>query len=206
MIETHIKNMRAAIILASFLLSILIINNSYAQTDDNIQDDVSIVTIVGNDTQGNNIELEVVLSRGIMMMSRGSMMMDPTMMFGMPMMMQMMNMGQGMGMGMGMSQDMMTQMQQKINLWIRSHYLIQGGSITIDDSTYIIEAGSARISNDKIFINAIIDQGLSRNGKVITWGVLNSDDGLKGRILIWESRTQLTSIKFTAKGSIESAF
>jgi hypothetical protein len=145
------------------------------------------------------------------------MMMDPTMMFGMPMMMQMMaqmqmqmGMGQGMGgMGMGgmggMAQNMV-QIQQQMNAWMRSHYIVQGGSITIGDSTYMIEAGNARISDDgRIFVNAVIDQGLNRNGKVIAWGILGSDDGLKGRILLWEARTLLHSVKFTAKGSVEDA-
>jgi hypothetical protein len=64
-----------------------------------------------------------------MMLSRNAMMMDPTMMFGMPMMMMMqmmvgMNMNQGMGMGMQNSnmQSMIAQMQNSINTWVRSHY------------------------------------------------------------------------------------
>nr|BAE03243.1 hypothetical protein HGIII-18 [uncultured Candidatus Nitrosocaldus sp.]BAL60307.1 hypothetical conserved protein [uncultured crenarchaeote] len=147
-----------------------------------------------------------------MMMGRASMMMDPTMMFGMPMMMQMMMQMQmmGMGQGMGMGQAAIAQiqqMQQQMNAWMRSHYIVQGGSIAIGDSMYMIEAGNARISDDgRVFVNAVIDQGLNRNGKVIAWGTLGSDDGLKGRILLWEARTLLHSVKFTAKGSVEDAF
>ncbi len=93
-----------------------------------------------------------------------------------------------------------------MNAWMRSHYIVQGGSITIGDSTYMIEVGNARLSDDgRVFINAVIDQGLNRNGKVIAWGTLDRDDGLKGRILLWDGRTQLNSVKFTANGSVEDA-
>ncbi|MEM4285402.1 MAG: hypothetical protein QW684_04255 [Candidatus Nitrosocaldus sp.] len=209
--------------------TLIAIPNSYAQQTPStpttipsfqipdIREDIKILTLTGRDAQGNPVSIELILSRGTMMMARASMMMDPTMMFGMPMMMQMMSqmqmmgMGQGMGMGgMGMGQTtiaQMQQMQQQINAWMRSHYIVQGGSIAIGDSMYMIEAGNARISDDgRVFVNATIDQGLNRNGKVIAWGTLGSDDGLKGRILLWEARTVLHSVKFTAKGSVEDAF
>ncbi|GBC73026.1 hypothetical protein HRbin04_00422 [archaeon HR04] len=206
--------------------TIIAIPNSYAQQTPStttpstipsfqipdIREDIKILTLTGNDTQGNPVSIELILSRGTMMMGRASMMMDPTMMFGMPMMMQMMMQMQmmGMGQGMGMGQAAIAQiqqMQQQMNAWMRSHYIVQGGSIAIGDSMYMIEAGNARISDDgRVFVNAVIDQGLNRNGKVIAWGTLGSDDGLKGRILLWEARTLLHSVKFTAKGSVEDAF
>jgi hypothetical protein len=37
------------------------------------------------------------------------------------------------------------------------------------------------------------------------YGALDKDDGLKGRILLWEGRTQLSSTKIVASGSIEDA-
>jgi len=165
---------------------------------------VKIITINGKDSYGNAVSMEIIISRGMMMLSRNTMMMDPTMMFGMPMMMQMMfSMGQGMGMQDINMQNMMTQMQ-RMNTWMRSHYIVQGGSITIDEDTYMLEGGTARISDGRIFINAVIDQGLNRNGKLVLWGTLDKDDGLKGRALLWEGRTQLSSTKLVASGSIEN--
>ncbi|MEM0030637.1 MAG: hypothetical protein QW572_04950 [Candidatus Nitrosocaldus sp.] len=212
------------VVMVMILLSAVIvaIPNSYAQQTPttpttpfqipDIREDIKILTVTGRDAQGNPMSMELILSRGTMMMARASMMMDPTMMFGMPMMMQMMaqmqmGMGQGMGMGgMGMTPNMMAQIQQQMNSWMRSHYIVQGGSITIGDSTYMIDAGNARLSDDgRVFVNAVIDQGLNRNGKVIAWGTLDRDDRLNGRILLWEGRTQLNSVKFTANGSVEDA-
>ena len=145
-----------------------------------------------------------------MMLSRNAMMMDPTMIFGMPMMMQMMvgmNMNQGMGMGMQNSnmQSMIAQMQNSINTWVRSHYIVQGGSLSINENAYMLEGGTARVSDGKVFINVVIDQGLNRDGKLLLWDTLDKDDGLKGRILLWEGRTQLSSTKIVASGSIEDA-
>ncbi len=207
--------MRIPIVLSIIvLLSSTVVNNAYAQTQPNvpfqipsIEDDVKIITINGKDSHGNAVNMEIIITRGMMMLSRNAMMMDPTMMFGMPMMMQMM-VGMGMSQGMGMqnvnTQNMITQMQQSINTWMRSHYMIQGGSITINEDTYMLEGGTARISDGRVFINAVIDQGLNRNGKLVLWGTLDKDDGLKGRVLLWEGRTQLSSTKLVASGSIES--
>jgi hypothetical protein len=210
--------MRIPIVLSIVvLLSSMLVSNAYAQTQPNvpfqipsIEDDVKIITINGNDSNGNSVSMEIIITRGTMMISRNAMMMDPTMMFGMPMMMQMMvGMGMGQGMGMGMQnanmQSMIAQMQQNINTWMRSHYMIQGGSVSIDGDTYMLDGGTARISDGRVFINAVIDQGLNRNGKLVLWGTLDKDDGLKGRILLWEGRTQLSSTKLVASGSIENA-
>ncbi len=167
---------------------------------------MKIITVNGKDIYGNTVGMEIIISRGMMMLSRNTMMMDPTMMFGMPMMMQMMfsmGMGQGMGMQDINTQNMMTQMQ-RMNAWMRSHYIVQGGSITINEDTYMLEGGTARISDGRVFINVMIDQGLNRNGKLVLWGTLDKDDGLKGRVLLWEGRTQLSSTKLVANGSIES--
>jgi len=196
------------------LLSSMLASNAYAQAQPNvpfqipsIEDDVKIITVDGKDSYGNAISMEIIISRGMMMLSRNTMMMDPTMMFGMPMMMQMM-VGMGMGQGMGMQninmQNMMAQMQS-INTWMRSHYIVQGGSVSINEDTYMLEGGIARISDGRVFINAVIDQGLNRNGKLVLWGTLDKDDGLKGRMLLWEGRTQLSSTKIVASGSIENA-
>jgi hypothetical protein len=199
------------------LLSSIIASNAYAQTQPNapfnipaIEDDVKIITVNGKDNNGNTVSIEIIITRGTMMLSRNAMMMDPTMMFGMPMMMQMMvgmNMNQGMGMGMQNSnmQSMIAQMQNSINTWVRSHYIVQGGSLSINENAYMLEGGTARVSDGKVFINVVIDQGLNRDGKLLLWGTLDKDDGLKGRILLWEGRTQLSSTKIVASGSIEDA-
>ncbi len=199
------------------LLSSIIASNAYAQMQPNapfniptIESDVKIITVNGKDKDGNTVSIEIIITRGTMMLSRNAMMMDPTMMFGMPMMMQMMvgmNMNQGMGMGMQNSnmQSMIAQMQNSINTWVRSHYIVQGGSLSINENSYMLEGGTARISDGKVFINVVIDQGLNRNGKLLLWGTLDKDDGLKGRILLWEGRTQLSSTKIVASGSIEDA-
>ncbi len=199
------------------LLSSMLASNVYAQTQSNvpfqvpsIEDDVKIITVDGKDSNGNTVNIEIITTRGTMMLSRNTIMMDPTVMFGMPMMIQMMvgmSMNQGMGMGMQNSnmQSMIAQMQQSINTWMRSHYIVQGGSISINGNMYMLEGGTARISDDRVFINAVIDQGLNRNGKLLLWGTIDKDDGLKGRILLWEGRTQLSSIKVVAGGSIEDA-
>ena len=199
------------------LLSSIIASNTYAQTQPNaplniptIEDDVKIITVNGKDKNGNIVSIEIIITRGTMMLSRNAMMMDPTMMFGMPMMMQMMvgmNMNQGMGMGMQNPnmQSMIAQMQNSINTWVRSHYIVQGGSLSINENTYMLEGGTARVSDGRVFINVVIDQGLNRNGKLLLWGTLDKDDGLKGRILLWEGRTQLSSTKIVASGSIEDA-
>ncbi len=191
--------------------------NAYAQMQPNapfniptIEDDVKIITVNGKDKNGNTVSIEIIITRGTMMLSRNAMMMDPTMMFGMPMMMQMMvsmNMNQGMGMGMQNPnmQSMIAQMQNSINTWVRSHYIVQGGSLSINENTYMLEGGTARVSDGRVFINVVIDQGLNRNGKLLLWGTLDKDDGLKGRILLWEGRTQLSSTKIVASGSIEDA-
>ncbi|MCS6767750.1 MAG: hypothetical protein RMJ59_06390 [Candidatus Nitrosocaldus sp.] len=210
-----------AIVTAMVLLLATVTIKSYAQQSlstpttqpfqiPDMSEDLKVLTVTGRDLQGNTVSMELIISRGTMMMARGSMMMDPMMMFGMPMMMQMMmqmqmmGMDQGMGMGMGMGQAQMQQMQQQMNAWMRSHYIVQGGSIAVGDSTYMIEVGNARISDDgRVFVNAVVDQGLNRNGKVMVWGTLDKDDGLKGRVLLWEGRTQLNNVKFTAIGSVE---
>jgi len=199
------------------LLSSIIASNAYAQTQPNtpfniptIEDDVKIITVNGKDKNGNTVSIEIIITRGTMMLSRNAMMMDPTMMFGMPMMMQMtvgMNMNQGMGMGMQNPnmQSMIAQMQNSINMWVRSHYIVQGGSLSINENTYMLEGGTARVSDGRVFINVVIDQGLNRNGKLLLWGTLDKDDGLKGRILLWEGRTQLSSTKIVASGNMEDA-
>jgi hypothetical protein len=69
----------------------------------------------------------------------------------------------------------------------------------------MLEGGTARVSDGKVFINVVIDQGLNRDGKLLLWGTLDKGDGLKGRILLWEGRTQLSSTKIVASGSIEDA-
>jgi hypothetical protein len=204
--------MRIPIVLSIVvLLSSMLVSNAYAQTQPNvpfqipsIEDDVKIITINGNDSNGNSVSMEIIITRGTMMISRNAMMMDPTMMFGMPMMMQMM-VGMGMGMQNANMQSMIAQMQQSMNAWMRSHYMIQGGSVSINGDTYMLDGGTARISDGRVFINAVIDQGLNRNGKLVLWGTLDKDDGLKGRILLWEGRTQLGSTKLVASGSIENA-
>jgi hypothetical protein len=146
------------------LLSSIIVSNVYAQiqTQPNaplntstIGDDVKIITVNGKDNNGNTINIEIIITRGTMMLSRNVMMMDPTMMFGMPMMMQMMvgmNMYQGMGMGMQYSnmQSMIAQMQNSINTWVRSHYIVQGGSLSINANTYMLEGGTARVSDNRV--------------------------------------------------------
>ncbi len=208
--------MRIPIVLSIIvlLLSSMLASNAYAQAQPNmpfqipsIEDDVKIITVNGKDSYGNAVSMEIIISRGMMMLSRNTMMMDPTMMFGMPMMQMMFSMGMGQGMGMQdiNTQNMMSQMQQSINTWMRSHYIVQGGSITINEDTYMLDGGTARISDGRVFINAVIDQGLNRNGKLVLWGTLDKDDGLKGRMLLWEGRTQLSSTKIVASGSIEHA-
>jgi len=111
-----------------------------------------------------------------------------------------------MGMQYSNMQSMIAQMQNSINTWVRSHYIVQGGSLSINANTYMLEGGTARVSDNRVFINAVIDQGLSRNGKFLLWGTIDKDDALKGRIFLWESRTQLSSLKIVASGNIEDAF
>jgi hypothetical protein len=64
------------------LLSSIIASNAYAQTQPNapfnipaIEDDVKIITVNGNDNNGNTVSIEIIISRGTMMLSRNAMMM-----------------------------------------------------------------------------------------------------------------------------------
>jgi hypothetical protein len=171
-----------------------------------ITQDVQILTIDGQDRSGRNMQIEIILSRGLMMMMHPMMMSNPNWMFGMMGMMGGPMMGQGMmGPGMmGQQGQPNPQLYQQMIDWMRSHYSVQGGSLTVGDKIYMIEFGSARISNDRLFMNVAVD-GV-KTGKMIVYGKMNADDALKGTLLLWETRTSLDVMKIQGKGTMQNAF
>lgn len=200
------------LLIAAIGLQPAVISQAYAQTTQqpvfptDITQDVQTLTITGKDKSGKDVQIELILSRGSMMMMHPMMMSNPNWMFGMMGMMG----GQGM-MGGSMGQGMMgqqfqpnPQLTQQMIDWIRSQYSVQGGSITVDDKTYLIDFGSARIVSDKLFMNVSVDG--AKTGKVIVYGKLNTDNGLKGTLLLWETRSALDVVKIQGKGIIENAF
>lgn len=180
-----------------------------------ITQDVQILTITGKDKSGKTVQMELILSRGSMMMMHPMMMSNPSWMFGMMGMMGgwgtmgpgMMGSGQ-MGPGMMGQQNQQyqpnPQLYQQMIDWMRSQYSVQGGSLTVGDKTYLIDFGSVRVVKDRLFMNVIVDS--AKAGKAIIYGKLNADDGLKGTLLLWETRTTLEVAKIQGKGMIEDAF
>lgn len=114
-------------------------------------------------------------------------------------------MGQG-GMGpmMGQQVQQNPELIQQMFDWMRSQYSVQGGSLTVGEKTYLIGFGGARIIDDKLFLNAQVD-GV-RTGKVIAYGKLNADDGLRGTLFLWENYRSLDVAKIQGKGIVENAF
>ncbi len=190
----------------------VVISHAYAQTTQqptfptDITQDVKTLTITGKDKSGKDVQIELILSRGSLMMLNPMMMSNPNWMFGMMGMMDgwgttgSWTMGPGM---MGQQFQPNPQLAQQMIDWMRSQYSVQGGSLSVGGKTYLIDFGGARVVNDRLFMNVAVD-GV-RTGKVIVYGKLNADDGLKGTLLLWETRSSLTVIKIQGKGMIESA-
>jgi hypothetical protein len=202
--------------------------NDFSSFITDIDKNVKTLTISGKDNSGNNFQIDLILNKDIMGMHQ-MMMQHMSMMGGMGHMGGMMNsssmknmMGSGsMGgmMGSGSMGGMMgsgftvgtigklnnTTMQScpciQMMKFMQNQYMVEGGMIAIGSSTYVMDSGNVRVVDDKIFLNVHV--GSFKAGKIIAYGKLNQDGGLKGILSLPEMRN---ISKITGTGSLADAF
>jgi len=85
--------------------------------------------------------------------------------------------------------------------FMQNQYVVEGGMITIGSSTYMIDSGNARIVDSKLFLN--VHAGSLKAGKIIMYGKINQDGGLKGILSLPEMRN---ISKITGTGILTDAF
>lgn len=87
---------------------------------------------------------------------------------------------------------------------IQTFFFIQGGFISVGESSFLIDSGQARVFFDRIFLTASVD-GI-KSGKLLLYGKLNEEDGLKGMLIVWKARNTVEVWRITAKGTMQDIF
>ena len=177
-------------------------NFSYFITD--IDKNVKTLAISGKDNSGNSFTIDLILNKDMIGMHQ-MMMQHMSMMGNMGGMMNSSSTG-GMGNMSGMMNKVNNTAMQycpciQMMKFMQNQYVVEGGMIVIGSSTYLIDSGSARIVDDKIFLN--VHPGSLKSGKIILYGKLNQDQGLKGISSIPEMRN---ISKITGTGILTNAF
>lgn len=202
--------------------------NDFSSFIPDIDKNVKTLTISGKDNSGNNLQIDLILNKDMMGMHQ-MMMQHMSMMGGMGHMGGMMGHGSMAGMmnsssmknmmGSGSMAGMMN-FGSALDSWgqlnktgiqscpciqmmkfMQNQYVVEGGMITVGSSTYYVDSGNARIVDDKIFLN--VHAGSFKAGKIIMYGKLNQDGGVKGILSLPEMKN---ISKVTGTGSLTDAF